>query len=112
MENRTCPLCNSSDVEWRQRRATNVLVTWFRYVTDFLFNATLKGGQLRPSGFSPGAYRDARTFDAPHRSDVGDSFHVSNTTHQALATPRFFWHCRHCGNKGEVYDDSLTDERN
>ena len=112
MTGRPCPICNSGDVEWRKRRPTDVLVTWFRYGTDFLFNASLKGGQYKKAGgLATYTYKDAKTFDAPNRADVGDSFHYSNKTHQALATPRFLWRCQSCGNRGEVFDESVTAER-
>ncbi|MGE0685610.1 MAG: hypothetical protein AB7P33_02615 [Dehalococcoidia bacterium] len=111
MESRPCPLCSSSDVTWRRRRPTDVLATWVRYGTDFVFGATLKGGQFKKAGgLATYTYKDTKTFDAPNRADVGDSFHYSNTTHQVLATPRWYWRCPNCGNKGEVYDESVLRE--
>lgn len=111
MNTRPCPLCSSTDVTWRKRRLTDVLATWLRYATDFVFGAGLKGGQFHKAGeLATYTYKDTKTFDAPNRADVGDSFHYSNTTHQALATPRWFWHCHRCGDKGEVFDESVTAE--
>ena len=109
--NRLCPLCNSSDVAWRQRRPADIVATWVRYVTDFVFLSATKGGQLeKAGGLHSYTYRDTKTFDAPNRSDVQDSFKHSNDMHRATATPRLYWRCRNCGNKGEVYDESVTRE--
>jgi hypothetical protein len=100
-----CALCSSNEVSWRARRPTDVLFTWLRYGLEFFFAAAGKGAKPR------GQYHLPRGVWMPHQEDRGaaaENFEFDGSTRRALATPRSYWRCRHCGKKGEVYDDSVV----
>lgn len=113
MQARPCPGCSSTEVRWRGRRPVDVPATWARYVAEFVLLTLFNGGQVRQPGV-PTQYGPSRmgpaSMDVSNREDLRASMKESGSTHRALATPRWFWKCRTCGEKGGIFDDYVLRE--
>jgi hypothetical protein len=87
--------------------------TWSRYIAEFFLTTVFFGGQVRqPGPDAPGSYRNMgpASMNMGNREDLRASMKESGSTHRALATPRHFWRCRSCGEKGGIFDDYVLRE--
>lgn len=85
MGRETCPLCGSASVRWRGRRPYDVPLTWLRYVGELVAGAFLS--------------RQGAKF--PHEMPgLADEYREAATGHK---TPRRFWRCSACQQKGHEF---------
>jgi hypothetical protein len=83
-----CSRCNSTNLIITKRELSDVLATWAQYVLNFLFSGF--GKDLNPGATTASELR----FD--------------RETHRGLATGRWFWRCRDCGEKGAIFDEDVA----
>jgi hypothetical protein len=86
-----CPNCGSQDVRWRGRRWYDIPLNFLRYIVEALLH-TLGFGSKSPSQYAP-EFREA----LQHEKLYDDRM--------SAQTPRRFWKCPACKQRGEVFDD-------
>jgi hypothetical protein len=86
-----CPNCGSEDVRWRGRRWYDVPLNFLRYIVEALLH-TLGFGSKSPSQYAP-EFREA----LQHEKLYDDRM--------SAQTPRRFWRCPSCKQRGQVFDD-------
>jgi hypothetical protein len=96
---RACPICNSSDVRWRGRRFYDVPLNWLRYVVEYCLQVFTNSRRQTYYVAPPGSMRDApaRYHYEQHRQALDER--------ASTMTPRAFWRCRSCGNRGQIFDE-------
>jgi hypothetical protein len=92
-----CPNCGSEDARWRGRRWYDVALNFTRYVIE-AFLHTLGFGAKSPSQYAP-EFSQA----LEHQKMYDDRM--------SAQTPRRFWRCPSCKQRGEVFDDLGEDGR-
>ena len=91
-----CPMCASADVRWRRRRPTDFVFTWARWTYEMI--ASGNGSQARRDLAMRESSLGGDTSLA--RSEMQNEVRESNTGHR---TPKRFWKCSACRNKGYVF---------
>jgi hypothetical protein len=89
LQQKPCPLCDSTSVRWRRPRATDHVLTWLRHIADM----TIGGAG------SPGRFGRNRRSLGEVRTEVLRSRAEIRT---GMKTPEAFWSCSECKHKGYV----------
>jgi hypothetical protein len=98
-----CPRCGSEDVRWRGRRWYDVINNNLRGFIEWGVAMLFRPRRDSLSYPIPTSRADELRL-AAIESDALLNAHEYNT---AFMTPRRYWKCRACRQRGEVYDDVL-----
>lgn len=86
-----CPNCGSEDVRWRARRIYDVPLNFLRYLVEAFLHALGFGSK------SPSQYAPEFSQYLVQRKIYDDRF--------SAQTPRRFWRCPACKQRGQAFDD-------
>lgn len=92
-----CPECGSENVRWRGRRWYDVPLNFLRYLVEAFFHALGFGGKSS-SDYAP-EFGEA----LQHQKMYDDRM--------SAQTPRRFWRCPSCKQRGEIFDDLAETSR-
>lgn len=92
-----CPDCGASNVRLRRRRWYDYVRTWGRFVLDSLGSPSTRGVSSTGRGNTTSHAQDMLA--ANEYSEYRDAYEARLGT----ATAQYFWKCRSCGKRGQVF---------
>ena len=93
-----CPSCGSTNVRWRRRRVSDVVLTHARYLADLVLSTLFGMGQTRIAG--GGSHAAGRANLQALAYSESRQFYESR---MGTKTASRFWKCPDCRKKGQVF---------
>ena len=96
-----CPNCGSTNVRWRRRRFSDVVLTHARYLADLVVSTLFGTGQTRIAGSSGSRSAGRANLQAVAYSESRQFYESRMGTKTAAR----FWKCPDCHKKGQIFDN-------